>query len=290
MFDLNVEAFRREQYLVDGRLVDDGGLPHPLRNRGFQYADGFFETVRVAYGVPQHLHLHFGRIVASCDAYGLITPSEWSVAWFRSRLLELCKANQITEGGRIRITFFREGGGRYTPEADGVVWVAEAEPLANNAFEINERGHQVHIFPDMKKPLDHLANFKNLSCGLYVQSALWARARSFDEALITSSRNQVIESTRSNLFLVSNGVLYTPGLDSGTTGGVMRAAVAHLAKNNGFKVYECDLTPQELLRADELFLTNAIRGIQWVSSYRTKRYFHTTSSQLLALLNDSLER
>ena len=53
--------------------------------------------------------------------------------------------------------------------------------------------------------------------------------REFEEAIITNTRNHVIESTRSNLFLVSNGVLYTPGLDSGTTGGVMRAAVARIA-------------------------------------------------------------
>ena len=70
----------------------------------------------------------------------------------------------------------------------------------------------------------------------------------------------------------------------------MRAAVARLALANGYKVYECDLSPQELLRADELFLTNAIRGVQWVSSYRTKRYFSTTSQRLLTLLNASLER
>ena len=290
MFDLNVADFRREMYLVDGRLVDEGGLPHPLRNRGFQYADGFFETIRVAHGIPQHLHLHVGRIMASSKAYGFTVPTSWNATWFRTRLLELCQANRIDQGGRIRLTFFRAGGGRYTPESDGVTWVAEAEALATNAFELNEKGHRVDIFPEMKKPLDHVANFKNLSCGLYVQSGLWARERSFEESLITNTRNHVIESTRSNLFLVSNGVLYTPGLDSGTTGGIMRAAVANLASGNGYKVYECDLTPQELLRADELFLTNAIRGIQWVSSYRTKRYFHTTADALLALLNDSLER
>lgn len=288
MFDLRLDELNREQYLVNGELVDEGALPHPLRNRGFQYADGFFETIRVAHGVPQHVGLHFGRIQDSCRAYRMDVPGNWTAEWFFQRLLALVRGNRIAEGGRIRLTFFRGGGGRYTPVSDEVMWVGEAEAFEHNEFKLNENGYRVDIFPEMRKPLDHVANFKNLSCGLYVQSALWAREREFEEALITNTRNHVIESTRSNLFLVSNGVLYTPGLDSGTTGGVMRAAVARIAGSNGYKVYECDLSPQELLRADELFLTNAIRGIQWVSSYRTKRYFHTTSSHLLQLLNASL--
>jgi branched-chain amino acid aminotransferase len=46
------------------------------------------------------------------------------------------------------------------------------------------------------------------------------------------------------------------------------------------KVYECTLTPQALLQADEMFLTNAVRGIEWVASYKTKRYFHAVAEKL----------
>lgn len=291
MFErLQFDAWEREHFLVNGEVVDEGGFPHAIRNRAFLYADGFFETIRVAHGVPQHLDLHFGRIQDSCRAYQLEAPEHWNVEWLRERLLALCAANGILEGGRIRLTFYRDGGGRYTPENDHLFWVGEGHPISDNAFKLNEQGLKVDIYPDMKKMPNHLANFKNLSSTLYVQSALWARARQFDEALIQNTSNHIIESTRSNLFLVSNRVLYTSSLSGGPTGGVMRAAVARLAAANGFKVYEYDLSPQELLRADEMFLTNAVRGIQWVSSYRTKRYFSSTAQQLTSLLNDSLEQ
>ena len=68
----------------------------------------------------------------------------------------------------------------------------------------------------------------------------------------------------------------------------MRAAIINVAIENGYKVYECTLTPQELLRADELFLTNAVAGIQWVSSYRTKRYYNKTARELIRLINANL--
>jgi branched-chain amino acid aminotransferase len=153
---------------------------------------------------------------------------------------------------------------------------------------LNENGLAVDVYPDMKKLNGPLANFKNTSALLYVQASLWAREKELDDALITNTSHSIIESTRSNLFLVSNRVLYTPGLESGPIGGVMRAAVINLALEEGFKVYECNISPGEMLRADELFLTNAVRGIQWVASYRTKRYFNTTSKSLIESLNSRL--
>jgi branched-chain amino acid aminotransferase len=90
--------------------------------------------------------------------------------------------------------------------------------------------------------------------------------------------------------LVSNGVLYTPGLEEGCLAGIMRMQVINLALNNGIKVYECNILPQNLLAADEIFLTNSIRGINWVSGYRTKRYFNNMSRKIVALLNDSWEK
>jgi len=282
---LRFDALPREWYLSDGKLVDEGALPHPLRNRGFGYADGFFETIRIVNGRPLYLDLHFGRILDSCRGHKLIVAPDFTLDRFAESIHELTEAKQIKAGGRIRATFFRDGGGRYTPEQDDVRWFAEAQSLPDNDFVLNTKGFTVDIYPEMKKPLNPLANFKNLAASIYVQSAIWARSKELDEALIVNDRHQIIESTRSNLFLASNGVLYTPGLDTGPVGGVMRAAVIHLALQKGLKVYECDLTPQELLRADELFLTNAIRGIQWVSAYRTKRYFNHTSQLITGWLN-----
>ena len=98
------------------------------------------------------------------------------------------------------------------------------------------------------------------------------------------SRGNIIESSSGNIFIVSNGVLYTPSLSDGCIGGVMRMQIINLAIANGIKVYECSLNPQNLLAADELFFTNASRGVQWVSAYRTKRYAHRMALHLVELL------
>jgi branched-chain amino acid aminotransferase len=276
-----------EHYLVDGELTDVHGLPTVFATRAFAFADGFFESIRIVEGRPRHVALHYGRVLDSCAGHKMAVPERFTLERFEAALQELTDRAGIHEGGYIRATFYRSGGGRYLPVAHEMAWVATVKPLEDNEFVLNERGLKVDIYTDMRKPLNPLANFKNLAATLYVQSAVWAEAGGFDEALIVNDQHQIIESTRSNLFLASNGVLYTPGLECGPVGGVMRAAVIAVAQAAGMKVYECNLSPQELLRADELFLTNALRGIQWVSSYRTKRYFSTTAQQLIHHLNAS---
>lgn len=291
MFDwIDREPESGNTLVIDGKLHRAPASNFSFLNRGFLYGDGFFETIRVANGIPQHLPLHQKRIESSLEVHRIEPNQTIDFQNFKSSLEQLCKANNLVKGGRIRVTFFRSGAGRYTPEQNQLQWIATAEPLDANQYEINEKGLRVDLYPEMKKSLGPLANFKNISASLYVHASLWAQNNQLDDALISNDRQNVIESTRSNLFLVSNRVLYTSGLETGPVGGVMRAAVINLALANGYKVYECNLSPQEMLRADELFLTNAIRGIEWVASYRTKRYFNSTSKELLKLLNSNLSR
>ena len=145
------------------------------------------------------------------------------------------------------------------------------------------------MYTDIKKQKNFLSNFKTKSGIVYVMAAINATDRKLDDVLIANDRGGILESSSCNLFVVSNGVLYTPGLEEGCLAGTMRMQIINLAIANGIKVYECNILPSNLLAADEIFLTNAIRGINWVSGYRTKRYFNNIARRLVALLNDHWE-
>jgi branched-chain amino acid aminotransferase len=278
----------RQYYLSNGDITTVSELPNSMFNRGFLYADGFFETVRISNGIPQNIDLHWNRITASLAAHRIQNQQYLTAQILFDALRNLCIHNGINKGGRVRITFFRDGGGRYRPESNGVAWLATSESLPDNEWSSAGNGLRIDVFDDMKKLVGPLSNFKNLNSGLYIQAALWAAENELDDALIQNHQSNIIESSHSNLFLVSNRVLFTPGLDSGPVGGVMRASVINAALSNGFKVYECNITPKEMLEADEIFLTNTIRGIQWVASYQAKRYFHETAKELTNIMNDLL--
>jgi branched-chain amino acid aminotransferase len=151
-------------------------------------------------------------------------------------------------------------------------------------YQLNDHGLSVDLYPEIRKAVNMLSVHKTLGCQIYVMASLWCMERGLDDCLLQNDRGNIIESSAGNIFIVSNGVLYTPSLSDGCLGGIMRMQVINLALENGIKVYECSLNPQNLLAADELFFTNASRGLQWVGSYRTKRYTHRLAQALVDML------
>ncbi len=276
-------------FLHNGQLIaasEGAALSVPVTNRGFLYADGIFETLRAVRGQLLFLDDHFQRIREGLKAHRIHPPLGFTPASIQADIARLLQAEDLQEAARIRMNLTRSGDGYYTPSDSGLDVLVTASPLETVDYTLNDKGLSTDIYPEMKCTPNQLSRYKNIASNLYVQSGLWAKANQLDTALIQNDRMGIIESTASNLFLVSNGVLYTPGLDSGATAGVMRTQIINLALDSGMKVYECNLTPQNLLVADEVFLTNAVRGIQWVGSYRTKRYFNAATTELVHKLND----
>ncbi len=259
-----------------------------LSNRGFRYADGFFESIRIINGRPAFFSNHFTRIMEAMKTFKLITPEGFSQDKLKREILALVSKNNIIAGGRVRITFTRKSPGFYSPDSNDMEYVIEAYSKVDNQYALNEAGIVVDLYPTLKKQKNKFSTFKNLNCQIYIHGSLFAKEKMLDDVLIQNENMGIIESTVSNIFLVSNGVLYTPGLSEGCVGGTMRMTIINLALQNNIKVYECNLTPQNLLAADEIFLTNAIAGIKWVSSYRTKRYFNNSSKKILTLLNQMI--
>jgi branched-chain amino acid aminotransferase len=270
-----------------GEFLSDASATIAKDNRAFRFADGFFESMRIVNGKALYLESHYARIKATAAALKIHPTEDFSLDSLRSQIQELLQRNGITAGGRMRITFYRKSTGFYLPKQDEMTYFIEAEPLPDNEFVLNSTGRLVDIFMDFKKEVNKLSVFKTLNCQLYVQAAIHARDKGLDEALIQNNKLSIIESNSSNLFIVSNGVLYTPTLEDGPVAGTMRMNIINLALENKIKVYECTLNPHNLLAADEMFLTNAVRGIEWVVGYRTKRYFNDMSKRLVAVLNES---
>jgi branched-chain amino acid aminotransferase len=201
----------------------------------------------------------------------------------------LCALSEIKEGGKCRISLDRVNGGTYLPDSNEVTFFIEVYPYETNNFELNSKGLEVDQYMEIRKQRNFLSNYKTKNGLIYVMAAIHAGEKKLDDVLLINEQGGILESSSCNVFVVSNGVLYTPGLEEGCLAGTMRMQVINLALSNGIKVYECNILPQNLLAADELFFTNAIRGINWVSGYRTKRYFNNMSRKFVALLNDYWE-
>lgn len=273
----------------NGEIVPNNGASIAAGNRSYLYGDGLFETIRIMNGKPINVTNHFNRLMEGAKALKMRFPSFYSATFFEEKIQELVLRSDIKEGGKCRVSIDRAIGGTYFPETNEVSYFIEVQQYDANFFELNSKGLEVDIYMGMKKQKNFLSNYKTKNGLLYIMSAIEAKERNLDDMLISNEKGGILESSNSNLFVVSNGVLYTPGLDEGCLAGTMRMQVINLALKNGIKVYECSILPQNLLAADEIFLTNAIRGITWVGGYRTKRYFNVIARKIQSYLNDYWE-
>lgn len=270
----------------NGTILENDGPTIQAGNRGHLYGDGVFESIRIIRGRPINLTNHVSRMLEGAKAIKMRPASYYNESFFADKIGELLQKSGITEGGKCRISLDRAMGGTYSPESNEVEFFIEVYPLQTNSFKLNQRGLEIDLYMDLRKSKSSLSNYKTKNGLIYILAAIAAKEKGLDDLLIGSDQGGVLESTSANIFVVSNGVLYTPGLDEGCLAGTMRMQIINLALKNGIKVYECNVLPQNLLVADEVFLTNAIQGIVWVSGYRTKRYFSTTAKKLIELLNE----
>lgn len=254
-------------------------------NRAFRYGDSLFETIRIINGAPHNLGSHINRLFSGTKVLSYDIPTHYNEDFFRSEIGKLIRANEIELGAKVRLHLFRSGDGTYRSDNDEVHYLLTGESLPSNEFRLNTEGLSIDIFNDVKKERSILSNLKTGNSLLYVMAMNEAKKKGLDEILILNQNQSVIEASQSNIVLVSNGALYTPPLSDGCVGGTMRMNLINLALENRVTVYESSLNPQNLLVADEIILTNAIQGVQWVGAFRGKRYYNRMARTLIDYLN-----
>ncbi len=258
-----------------------------INNRSFRYGDGLFESIRIVNGEAYNFNAHFSRLIEGMKVYRINIPDFFTKSYFDNQIRSLIQHNGIHNGGRVKLTIYRKGEvASYFSESNEPGFIIEAEQFPYNDFVLNPEGVDVDVYTEVHKPRNKYASFKTTNSYFYVSAIITAKEKGLGDHLLVNDKNNIIESTNSNFFIVSNGVLYTPPLSSGCVGGTMRMKVINLALANNIKVYESPITAGHLLSCDEIILTNAIQGIKWVRSYKTKRFFHKIADKLVDLLNE----
>jgi branched-chain amino acid aminotransferase len=261
---------------------------HPIfeaHNRGFRYGDGLFESMRFLKGKLKFPEMHIDRIqkgmkLLKFDNYSLIDT------WFiREKTEELIRRNKVGADARIRLTIFRDSGGFYTPDSNKFAYLLELHKLDDSQYVLNKKGLIIDVYDEVPKPVNILSNSKSSNALIYVLAGIYKNQNALDEVLILNQNGFLCESVSSNVFVVYDRKLYTPALNEGCIAGVMRQVVMRLAKENDIELVEAQINPDILNEADEVFLTNAARGIQWVMGYNHKRYFNEVSRFLNEKLN-----
>jgi len=255
------------------------------QNRGFRYGDGLFESMRVFAGKLQFAEKHADRLTAGMKALKMEGADSMDEYFLRQKVSELLKKNKLKEGARLRLSVYRADGGLYTPENNNTGYLLEATAMSAENYELNKKGLIVDVFDELTKPVDKLSNFKTSNSLLYILAGLHKKQNGLDDAFLLNNGGFLCESISSNVFVVYDRQIYTPALTEGCIAGTMRNVVMEIAKRNGVPLIEAQINPEVLKEAEEVFVTNAITGIQWVMGYGRKRYFNEVSKFLSGKLN-----
>ena len=272
--------------IYNGHLISLYEPAISFTNRAFRYGDSLFESIRFTNGKIMFLADHVKRLKLSMTTLRMNVPTEFTFANIEQLILNLIEQNNIKNEARIRLTVFRNEGGFYTPKTNDISFLIETEALETSGYVLNQKGLWVDIYAEIKKQINKISNLKTGSALMYVMAGITKTSLRLDDCLLVNENGHIIESINSNVFVIKNGTLYTSPITDGCIDGVMRKQVLAIAAQNKILAFEQSLTVHTLTDGDEVFLTNAIKGIQWVGQFKNKFYTNQRTVFFAEKLNE----
>jgi len=269
--------------------IQESSLQQIESNRGFLFGDAVFETIKVVSNRILFLEDHYFRLMASMRICRMEIPMNFTMEYMEEQILLLIHKQNFSNAYRVRFTVYRNAAGFYTPSSNDVHYLIQTIALNNSDYVIEKQQYEVELYKDFLVPNQKLSTLKTNNKMLQITGSIYAKENNFDTCLVLNTEKNVIEALQSNLFMKMGSQVITPPIEDGCVNGIMRKKCILLLKtdeNITFK--EASISPFDLQKADELFLTNCISGIQPITKYRKKIFETHFAEELLNKVNLSL--
>lgn len=255
-------------------------------NRAFLYGDGVFETLKIVNGKILFFEDHYFRLMASMRIVRMQIPDDFTLEYLEEQILNLASATGCSHSARVRFTVFRNDGGFYLPTTRTVSFVIQAYPLENTLYSFSDSPYEVDLYKDFFVSKHLLSTVKTTNKMIQVTGSIFAHENDLQNCLLVNNDKNVVEALNGNVFMLTGITLITPALEEGCLNGIMRKQVLAIARKiEKLEVVESFISPFDLQKADELFITNVIVGIQSISKYRKKEYKNEVAKELIEKIN-----
>ena len=259
------------------------------QNRGFLYGDGVFETLKIVGGKILFFEDHYFRLMAAMRIVRMEIPMNFTLEYLEEQVLSLVEKNKIEQSARARITVYRNNGGLYLPTNNTVSFLIQTSAIENPVYSISEKEYEVDLYKDFYIPKQLLSTLKTTNKMIHVTGSIYAKENDLDNCILLNDSKNVVEALQGNLFMRMGNTLITPPISEGCLNGIMRKQILSFAKKEtNLEVVEQVISPFDLQKADELFVTNVIRGIQPITKYRKKEFEQDTAKVLNTILKQHL--
>ena len=268
----------------NGNLVAFEDVKITPDNRAFKYGDSVFETIKVINGKLVFWEEHYFRLMASMRMLRMKIPMNFTLEFLQDEILKTVLVN-TKNNSRVRLCITRKDGGFYTPTTNEIDYLIESHEIRFTTKD----NYKVDLFKDFYLYSGHLSTIKTNNKLIHTLASIFAKQNDLDNCILLNERKGIVEVTNASLFLVKGNTIKTPLLSEGCLKGIAREKVINIIEsNNDYDIEETVISPFEIQKADEVFITNSIMGIQPITNYR-KKTFSTDISKKLAMSLNVLE-
>ena len=266
----------------NGDLVDFEDAKITPNNRALKYGDSVFETIKLVNGKLIFWEAHYFRLMASMRMLRMKIPMSFTLEFLENEILKTAKVTNSNNNLRIRLTIIRKDGGFYLPLTNEVDYLIESQEINF----VNKSSYKVDLYKDFYVYSGHLSTIKTNNKIIHTIASIYARENELDNCILLNERKGVVEATNASLFLVKGLVIKTPPLTEGCLKGIAREKVKSIIESTkDFTLEETVISPFEIQKADEVFLTNSILGVQPITNYRKKEFSTEIGKKIAANFN-----
>jgi len=273
----------------DGTITDKEQLLS-TQNRGYAYGDSLFETIKVSHSKLFFCEDHYFRLMASMRIMRMEIPMFFTMEFLEEQIQKTLQASNLDKASvRVKLSIHRNEGGLYLPDTNEVSFIITAKQIEDDFYTTKSDFYEVDLFKDYYVSPTLLSTLKTNSKALNVVGSIYAKENNLNNCLLLNTNKHVIEALNGNVFLVNGNLIKTPPISDGCLKGVMRKQIIDVLKTSkDYEFVEDSISPFELQKADEIFITNVIIGIQPITKYRKKLFTTEVSNNLLQKINVKL--
>lgn len=265
-------------FIFDGTFYPEDTPIVSAGNRALMYGDGLFETMLIHRGTIINEALHFERFFQGIQSLKFPFPTNFSKEYFIQKIQELLQKNKIEDYARVRLMAFRSND-NLQKKKTGFNYLLESWPM-RTAPQYNEAGLKTGLFRNVTKSCDQYSNIKSNNYLPSIMAMIFAKENRFDECLLLNSNGRICESAIANVFIVKDGIIYTPSLSEGCVAGIVRRWLIENLPPAEFQLIQKEISVEEVIAADEMFLTNSIKPVRRVESFGDKRFEYKMTDKI----------
>ena len=268
----------------NGKLLARENLNISIENRGFKYGDSIFETIKIQHNKIIFWEDHYFRLMSSMRMLRMKIPLKFTLEFLEREIIKTVNASNLNALSRVRLNVYRKDGGFYTPRTNDIDYTIEVSAIES---AVKER-YNIDVFKDFYNFSGLLSTVKTNNRMVNTLASIYAKENDLDSCVIVNERKGVVEVTNGNIFILKGDIIKTPSLEEGCIKGIVRKKIIEIiSKNKDYTLEETSISPFEIQKADEVFITNAIVGVQPVTNYKKKTFsidFGNKISQSLKIL------